>query len=70
MPKSRIHMGPKPHDICEIQMLRPRLLTSDDSEMYVHDAGTPTPTDIPVTRKPASSMGKLKENMTSRTPVI
>ena len=33
MPKKRMNMGPSPHDICEMQMLRPRLFTSDDSLM-------------------------------------
>ena len=61
-------MGPMPHDIWEIQMLRPRLPTSELSEIYVHEAGTPTPTEMPVMRKPHSNMGKFVESMTTSTP--
>ena len=61
-------VGPMPHAICEMPMLRPRLFTSELSEMYVHDAGTPTPTEMPVTRNPASSVGKLVDNRMSSTP--
>ena len=63
-------IGPTPHDIWEMQMLRPRLSISELSEMYVHEAGTPMPTEMPVTRKPASSMGKLTEHRMSNTPTI
>ena len=70
MPKSRITIGPKPHDICEMQILRPLLCTSELSEIYVHDAGTPIPTEMPVTRKPQSSIGKFTEHIISRTPSI
>ncbi len=70
MPSRRIIIGPMPHDICEMQMLRPRLCISELSEMYVHEAGTPMPTDMPVSRKPRASMAKLTEHMTSSTPAM
>ncbi len=33
IPNKRIIIGPIPHDICEIQIFRPRLLTSELSEI-------------------------------------
>jgi hypothetical protein len=46
------------------------LLTSELSEIYVQEAGTPIPTEIPVMRNPARSIGKFTESITTRTPSI
>src|SRR5690606_23290050 len=70
MPKSKIIVGPTPQANWEIPILRPRFLTSEFSEMYVQDAGTPTPTEIPVIKNPVNNIGKFTVNIIMATPNI
>lgn len=61
--------GPQDQANWLMPMLAARLVEEDISEMWLHDDGTPAPTDRPEMTMPAQSMGRFTAHIMRKTPV-